>query len=87
MSIFKRLQRHLDRRMQRHLKAALAAPAPLPYEPRTVVPGDALPRRFNREDRALDQAARRGLLAAIYFDEDFAADARAEVTTPKGGTR
>lgn len=78
-TIFKRLQRHID--------AALAEPVPAEYAPRKLVPGSELPRRFNRKDVALERAARRGLLAAIYFDEDFAADARAEVSTPKGGKR
>jgi hypothetical protein len=60
---------------------------PAPYEPRKTVMAGPLPRRYSRQDRALDQAAHRRLLAALYFDEDFADEARAEVTTPNGGSK
>lgn len=62
MKIFKRLQRHID--------AALPETAPAPYTPRTTVQGGKLPVRYvasRRDDATLAKAARREVLADVYF--------------------
>jgi hypothetical protein len=47
--------------------------SPEPYQPRALVQGDKLPRRYKDSPttrRLLAQAARRATLAAVYFGED-----------------